>query len=291
MRWVCVLGLLLVLLHLSTSLLLGAFNIQTFGDKKSKDVTLMNYITKIVCRYDIILIQEVRDPDLSVTTRLMKAVSKECPQFKEFPSEPLGRNSYKERYLFLYRVGIVSVVRNYTYNDIPYGSDTRFSRPPFIVEFSSTHTAVGKFVLIPQHTSPSDAVLQIDALYDVVADVNTRLNTNNIVLLGDFNAGGTYVKDSDWQKIRLFTNKSFHWLITNDQHTSVKTGFPYDRIVITDDMKNGVVPGSAGVYNFMSAFGLTLDEASAISDHYPVEVELIEKKVPKRKRKWEDPPR
>ncbi|XP_075939200.1 deoxyribonuclease-1-like [Anarhichas minor] len=292
MRWVCVLGLLLVLLHLSTSLLLGAFNIQTFGKTKSKDVTLMNYISKIVCRYDIILIQEVRDKRVPVTDRLLDAVNNRCPQFSYgyIYSEPLGDTSYKERYLFLYRVGIVSVGRYYTYDDIPYGSYSRFSRPPFIAEFSS-HTAVGKFVLIPQHTSPDKAVLQIDALYDVVTDVNTRLNTNNIVLLGDFNAGGTYVKDSDWQKIRLFTNKSFHWLITNDQHTSVKTGFPYDRIVITDDMKNGVVTDSAEVFNFMSAFHLTEQQASAISDHYPVEVELIEKKVPKRKRKWEDPPR
>ncbi|XP_075939212.1 deoxyribonuclease-1-like isoform X2 [Anarhichas minor] len=246
MRWVCVLGLLLVLLHLSTSLLLGAFNIQTFGDKKSKDVTLMNYISEIVCRYDIILIQEVRDPDLEVTKRLMTAVKK---------------------------VGIVSVGRSYTYKD-PSGFYTRFSRPPFIAEFSSTQTAVGKFVLIPQHTSPDKAVLQIDALYDVATDVNTRLNTKNIVLLGDFNAGGTYVKDSDWKKIRLFTNKSFHWLITNDQETAVKTGFPYDRIVVTDDMMKRVVTGSAKVYNFMKAFGLTEQQALAVSDHFPVEVTL-----------------
>ncbi|XP_075931605.1 deoxyribonuclease-1-like [Anarhichas minor] len=140
MRWVCVLGLLLVLLHLSTSLLLGAFNIQTFGDKKSKDVTLMKIISTIVCRYDIILIQEVRDPDLEVTKRLMTAVSKQCLlSYDCIYSEPLGASSHKERYLFLYRVGIVSVVDSYTYND-PSGFYSRFSRPPFIAEFSSTQT-------------------------------------------------------------------------------------------------------------------------------------------------------
>ncbi|XP_075942771.1 deoxyribonuclease-1-like [Anarhichas minor] len=295
MRWVCVLGLLLVLLHLSTSLLLGAFNIQTFGDKKSKDVTLMNYITKIVCRYDIILIQEVRDPDLSVTTRLMKAVSKECPKlvYKYVVSEPLGKTSYKERYLFLFRVGIVSVVRNYTYNDIPYGSYSRFSRPPFIVEFSSTHTAVGNFVLIPQHTSPSDAVLQIDALYDVATYVRNYWNTKNIVLLGDFNAGDNYVLSPRWKWIRLSADPWFHWLITNDKDTTVprqgKTGFPYDRIVVTDDMmKNGVVTDSAKVYNYMLDVGLTEQQALDVSDHFPVEVKLIEKKVNKRKRKRKD---
>ncbi|KAM6914543.1 deoxyribonuclease-1-like [Lycodopsis pacificus] len=105
MRWVCVLGLLLVLLHLSTSLLLGAFNIQKFGDNKSKDVTLMNIISTIVCRYDIILIQEVLDPNLEVTTRLMTAVKNRCRQFSYdyVVSDRLGPTSYKERYLFLYR--------------------------------------------------------------------------------------------------------------------------------------------------------------------------------------------
>ncbi|XP_075942757.1 deoxyribonuclease-1-like [Anarhichas minor] len=273
MRWVCVLGLLLVLLHLSTSLLLGAFNIQTFGDKKSSNATLMNIISTIVCRYDIILIQEVRDKDLSVTTRLMTAVNKECPQFKEFPSEPLGRNSYKERYLFLYRESTVSLGEHDTYKD-PSGFYSRFSRPPFIVEFSSKQTVGEKFVLIPQHTSPGEAVKQIDALYDVVTYVNTNFNTKNIVLLGDFNAGGTYVPASKRQKLHLSTDKSFHWLIKDNQETSVKTKFPYDRIVVTDDMMKRVVPGSAKVYNFMSVFGLTLDEALAVSDHFPVEVEL-----------------
>ncbi|KAK9535659.1 hypothetical protein VZT92_008029 [Zoarces viviparus] len=270
MRWVCVLGLLLVLLHLSTSLRLGAFNIQTFGPTISSNPALMNIISTIVCRYDIILIQEVIDPDLEVTNRLMDAVNNQCPQFAYncIVSEPLGAGPHKERYLYLYRVPTVSVVRNYTYNDV------RFSRPPFIVEFSSTQTAVEKFVLIPQHTSPSDAVKQIDALYDVVTDVITNFNTTNIVLLGDFNAGGPYVKDSDWQNIRLSVANGFHWLIKDNEKTSVKTGYPYDRIVVTDDMKNGVVPRSAGVYNYMVVFVLTEQQALAVSDHYPVEVEL-----------------
>ncbi|XP_075936152.1 deoxyribonuclease-1-like [Anarhichas minor] len=277
MRWVCVLGLLL--LHLPTSLRLGAFNIKTFGDTKSSNPTLMDIICKIVCRYDIILIQEVRDPDLEVTNRLMAAVNNQCPQFSYdfIRSDPLGATPHKERYLFLYRVGIVSVVRSYTYND-PHGFYTRFSRPPFIVEFSSTQTAVGNFVLIPQHTSRCDAVLQIDALYDVVTYVNTNFNTKNIVLLGDFNAGGEYVSSPRWKWIRLSKEPGFHWLITNDQDTTVpregKTGYPYDRIVVTDDMMKRVVTGSAGVYNFMKEFRLTEQQALEVSDHFPVEVEL-----------------
>lgn len=38
--------------------------------------------------------------------------------------------------------------------------------------------AVRNFVLIPQHVSPDFAVAEVDALYDVVTDVQTRWKTN-----------------------------------------------------------------------------------------------------------------
>lgn len=274
----CLLGLSMALLHLSTSLLLGAFNIKSFGDKKASNTTVMNLISEIVHRYDIILIQEVRDNDLSATKALMEHVNKYSPQFRydHIVSEPLGRNSYKERYLFLYREQTVSVVKNYTYDDgcEPCGTDT-FIREPFVVMFSSPTTAVKNFVLIPQHTSPDFALEETDALYDVVSDVRTRWKTNDIVLLGDFNTGCSYVSGSDWQQIRLFTDKSFHWLITDEADTTVShTNCPYDRIVVSADMMEGVIHGSAEVYNFMVDLNLSLSMALAVSDHFPVEVKL-----------------
>ncbi|XP_049416779.1 deoxyribonuclease-1-like [Epinephelus fuscoguttatus] len=275
MRLVCALGVFLALLQLSSSLLLGAFNIQSFGDKKASNADLMDIISTIVHRYDIILIQEVRDSDLSAIVRLMERVNRGSPQsrYSHIFSEPLGRSTYKERYLFLYREQTVSVDKSYTYDD----RTDIFSREPFVVMFSSEQTVVKNFVLIPQHTSPEEAVKQVDALYDVVTDVRTRWNTNDIVLLGDFNAGCNYVSGSDWQQIRLFMDKSFHWLITNEADTTVTqtTHCPYDRIVVTTDMMKGVVLGSARVYNFMMDLGLNNDQALAVSDHFPVEVELI----------------
>ncbi|XP_034568179.1 deoxyribonuclease-1 [Notolabrus celidotus] len=278
MRLLCVLGLFVALLHLSTSLLLGAFNIKSFGDKKASNATLMSLISTIIHRYDIILIQEVRDNDLSATKTLMEHVNKGSPEFRYdyITSEPLGRSSYKERYLFLYREQTVSVVKNYTYDDgcEPCGTDT-FIREPFVVMFSSLKSAVRNFVLIPQHTSPDFALKETDALYDVVSDVRTRWNTNDIVLLGDFNTGCNYVSGSDWQQIRLFTDKSFHWLIPNEADTTVShTNCPYDRIVVTADMMRGVVQDSAEVYDFMTDLNLSLSLALGVSDHYPVEVKL-----------------
>lgn len=62
---------------------------------------------------------------------------------------------------------------------------------------------------------------------------NMRCNEiclQEIVLLGDFNSGCSYVTGSEWQQIRLFTDKSFHWLIPDEADTTVShTNCPYDR--------------------------------------------------------------
>ncbi|KAK7940194.1 hypothetical protein WMY93_003520 [Mugilogobius chulae] len=260
-------------------LLLGAFNIKTFGDKKASNTTLMNIISEIVHRYDIILIQEVRDSDLSATQKLMAHVNNGASKFtyKNIVSEPLGRSTYKERYLFLYREETVSVVNSYLFDDgcEPCGNDT-FIREPFNVMFSS-NTALQKFVLIPQHTSPDFALQEVDALYDVVTDVRKRWSTNSIILLGDFNSDCNYVSGSEWDQIRLFTDKSFHWLISNDVDTTVThTNCAYDRIVVTSDVIEGVTPGTAKVFDFQTTLNLKLDMALAVSDHFPVEVALLD---------------
>ncbi|XP_061080038.1 deoxyribonuclease-1 [Conger conger] len=281
MKIICAFLLILAYVELSTgSLLIGAFNIRSFGDTKASNATVIDLIVKIVHRYDIILIQEVRDSDLSATKKLMQKVNGGSSpyMYRHIVSEPLGRSTYKERYLYLYREETVSVAKNFTYDDgcEPCGTDT-FSREPFVVMFSSRYSAVHEFALVPQHTSPDSAVKEIDALYDVVADIRARWNTDNIILMGDFNAGCSYVLGSEWQQIRLYTDKGFHWLIPESADTTVAhTNCPYDRIVATTPMMKAVLPGSAVVYNYMVALNLKLDMALAVSDHFPVDVQLFD---------------
>uniref|UniRef100_A0AAZ3NY73 Deoxyribonuclease n=1 Tax=Oncorhynchus tshawytscha TaxID=74940 RepID=A0AAZ3NY73_ONCTS len=245
----------------SSCLLLGAFNIKTFGDKKSSNSTLMDIITQIVHRYDIVLIQEVRDTDLSATNKLMQHVNKGLSPYR-YPLPVQCNNwactgTYTERYLYLYREETVSVAKNYTYDDgcEPCGTDT-FIREPFI-EFcfdSSTH------VLIPQHTSPDLAVKEVDALYDVAADTPIHLYTHTHWLIPDH--ADTTVSNTDCPydrsetPIHLYTHT--HWLIPDHADTTVSnTDCPYDRVVATTEMMRGVVPGSAEVFNYMTHLKLS----------------------------------
>ncbi|XP_051569867.1 deoxyribonuclease-1 [Myxocyprinus asiaticus] len=276
MRIIAAIGLLLICVHTGNSLLIGAFNIKSFGDTKASNATLLGIITKVVQRYDIVLIQEVRDSDLTAVNKLMQSVNGGSSPYGYIVSEPLGRSTYKEQYLFIYRHQTVSVANHFQYDDgcESCGTDA-FNREPFVVMFSS-NTAVQNFALIPQHTSPEVAVQEIDALHDVVLDTRQRWNTNNIMLMGDFNAGCSYVSNANWSKIRLRTDQSYSWLIPDSADTTVtNTNCPYDRIVATSDMMRGVSPGSAQVFDFMKAQGLSNSWALAVSDHFPVEVKLL----------------
>ncbi|KAM9222696.1 deoxyribonuclease-1-like [Leptosomus discolor] len=268
-----------LLLHVATTLKISAFNIKTFGDSKMSNQTIADIIVSILSGYDITMVQEVRDSDLSAVKKLMDQLNSTSPHPYSFlASMPLGRTSYKEQYLFIYRSDMVSVLGSYYYDDgcEPCGTDT-FIREPFIVKFSSPTTQVKEFVMVPLHAKPSSAADEIDALYDVYTDVVDKWATNNILLLGDFNADCSYVTSAQWPSIRLRSLDACEWLIPDSADTTVSTttDCAYDRIVACGTaLRQDVEPGSATVNNFQETFHLKNKDALAVSDHFPVEVTL-----------------
>lgn len=266
------------LLHVALTLKIAAFNIRTFGETKMSNTTLSNYIVQILSRYDIAVIQEVRDSHLTAVGRLLDRLNQDDPNaFHYVVSEPLGRNSYKERYLYVFRPDQVSVLDSYQYDDgcEPCGNDT-FSREPAIVRFFSPLTEVKEFAIVPLHAAPLDAVAEMDSLYDVYLDVRQKWDLEDVMLMGDFNAGCSYVVPSQWSSIRLRTSPAFQWLIPDTADTTAtSTRCAYDRIVVAGTLlQHAIVPDSATPFNFQAAFGLSSQLAQAISDHYPVEVTL-----------------
>ncbi|XP_005436861.2 deoxyribonuclease-1-like 2 [Falco rusticolus] len=258
----------------TATLRVGAFNIQAFGDTKMSNKEVADIIVSILRRYDVVLVQEVRDSDLSAVTELMEQLNSMSTSPYDYEiSGPLGRENYKEMYLFIYRTDVVSVVDTYQYED----PQDVFSREPFILRVSAPHTKVGEFVLVPLHSAPHNAVAEIDALYDAYLAIISKWGTDNIMFLGDFNADCAYIQPSDWSAIRLRTSDIFKWLLPDGTDTTVgKSDCAYDRIVVCGTkLKRSIVPNSAAVYNFQRAFQLEQEEALAVSDHYPVEVKLM----------------
>jgi len=65
-----------------------------------------------------------------------------------------------------------------------------------------------------------------------------------------------------------------HGCIGNSVDTTTKTtDCTYDRIIITASAVSDFTD-DAGVFRFDTGYGLTIDETTAVSDHYPVYAEF-----------------
>ncbi|TMS16349.1 Deoxyribonuclease gamma [Larimichthys crocea] len=257
-----------------------AFNLQHFGDSKSKKSTVMHTLTRIITRCDVCLLQEVRDSKGKALPQLLTNLNRYDSEhvYEAVASERLGRTeSYQEQYVFVYRTGTVTVTGQYQYPDDKPGDVDAFAREPFVVRFKAPKTAIKEFVLIPQHTTPTNTTKELDALYDVLQDVKKMWKTENVMLLGDFNADCGYLAKKNRKNVRLITQEGLIWLIPDKTDTTVRssTSCTYDRIVVNgESFARAVVPLSAKPFNFQKEYRLTEEQALEVSDHYPVEVLL-----------------
>ncbi|XP_043935254.1 deoxyribonuclease gamma-like [Protopterus annectens] len=246
-----------------------AFNIKSFGDAKAANESIMAVLVKILTRCDICLIQEVRDMKGTAISTLMKKLNRfdGSHSYSHIESERLGRNIYKEQYIFIYRADIVQVKDSYQYKKNEKEDSETFCRKPFIVRVYSPTTVIQDFVLVSQHTCPKDAVKEMDELYEVFQEVRGHWQTENVMFLGDFNAACSYVSAKDWKTIRLRNSLDFYWLIGDKEDTTVseKTCCAYDRIVIHgQEFIQSVIPGSAKPFNFKKEFGLSEEEVLGV---------------------------
>uniref|UniRef100_A0A8C4HZY7 Deoxyribonuclease-1-like 1 n=1 Tax=Dicentrarchus labrax TaxID=13489 RepID=A0A8C4HZY7_DICLA len=253
------------------------------GNQKTLHVSRTNRL--IIARCDVCLLQEVRDSKEKALPQLLDSLNRYDTDhvYDAVASERLGRSeSYKEQYVFVYRTGAVTVTGEYQYPDDLPGDVDAFSREPFVVRFKAPKTVIKEFVLIPQHTTPTNTTKELDALYDVLQRVRKMWKTENVMLLGDFNADCGYLAKKNRKHVRLITERNLYWLIPDKTDTTVRaaTSCAYDRIVVHgESFDRAIVPSSAKPFNFQMEYQLTEEQALEVSDHYPVEVLL--KDLPK----------
>ncbi|CAK6951318.1 deoxyribonuclease I-like 1-like [Scomber scombrus] len=272
----------LCVLNVTLSLKICAFNVQSFGESKANNKKVMGILQKILSRCDLCLIQEVRDSKGEAIRTLVKDLNRfdKSNSYSYVESERLGRKTYKEQYVYIYRNNVLKVKEQYQYPKLETKGTNEtdvFSREPFIIRFHSPTTLVKDFVLIGQHTCPKTAMKEMDELYTVFREITKKWKTDNVMILGDLNADCSYVTIKGWRAVRLRSDPKFRWLIGDEQDTTVreKTQCAYDRIIVHGrEIISSIVPGSAQPFNFKESFHLTEEEALEVSDHFPVEVDL-----------------
>lgn len=259
---------------------IAAFNAKNLGQKKVTDQTVARHLIKIMSRYSVVVILEVMDKSGEAMDKLLQDLNTSSSNrnhcYSMVASSQLGRDKYKERFVCFYREADVTLEACHQYEDNQVGDVDAFAREPFILRFSCPAAAVKDLVLIPVHTKPDDSQKELDELHDVVEAIRRRWRTDNIMILGDFNADGRYLSKRKKDTIRI-CSAPYHWLIEDDVDTTASNfnDHTYDRIVVFGQtLRDAIVPGSAKSFNFQKEFKLTDEETLGVSDHYPVEVEL-----------------
>ncbi|CAL4110296.1 unnamed protein product [Meganyctiphanes norvegica] len=270
---------------------IGAWNAKRLGATKMKDTKVVEYLVKVIQRYDIIAILEVRDITEETPYDLLNEINKEEELYQLTLSARVGRTSQKEQYAIYWKASRVTAIETFQYNDTV--KDV-FTYDPFTVTFQTSEAGnLTQFAMTTIHTRPDDATEEIDALVDVYDQFLTEGGVKDMVILGDFNMGCTYVTSKDLENIRLHNDLRFTWLISDHADTTTgTTTCPYDRIVLAGPTtKTAVYPETAGAFYYDEEYGITDQELlDDISDHYPVEVLLRGTLSPEMIPKWPPKP-
>ncbi|KAJ8036639.1 Deoxyribonuclease-1 [Holothuria leucospilota] len=243
---------------------IGAFNIQVFGQTKAGKWWVMEDLVQILKRYDMVLIQEIRDAAGTAIVELLHQLNDETGnEYSMIIGNRQGRTSSKEQYCYFYKSSLFQVLDS---NEYPVSYD-HFERPPFNVLFRDKGDGK-EFVASGIHAKPDDAVEEIDRMSDVYSYIESTLGTSNVVMMGDFNADCRYVGPGDWSSISIWTDSRFKWLINNYADTTVSsTNCAYDRIVTAGSLTFY----SGKVFKFDDELSLQTYNPKDVSDHYPVE--------------------
>lgn len=205
MRGLVMAPLLILLVGGTEAFRICAFNAHRLTLAKLTKESVMDTLVQILARCDIMVLQEVVDSSQNTVPFLLQKL-KSSRSYSFLNSSLLGRSTYKEKYVYIYRSDKTQVLNFYQYND----TDDIFAREPFVAHFTLPSKTLPSVVLVPLHTTPKDVEKELNALYDVFLDVYQRWQNENVILLGDFNADCASLTKKRLKSLLLRTKAGFH---------------------------------------------------------------------------------
>eukprot|EP00756_Hemistasia_phaeocysticola_P036795 Hpha_TRINITY_DN16660_c0_g1::TRINITY_DN16660_c0_g1_i3::g.181654::m.181654 len=256
----------------STEYSIATFNVQVFGQTKMSNPFVVNALVDMFRMYDIICMQEIRDASDSAFLQLLREINNRGdPHYDAHLTTPRGRSNSKEQEAYIWRSDEFHYIHAHAYKE----SNDEFEREPEMVLLE--HLASGtQFTLLGIHITPQDVAVEMDALIDVYKQGSAALGSTSVLILGDMNAGCSYLSNSARESLKLWTDTDWVWFLPEGTDTTVATSScPYDRLIATKEFEQLVVPGSAEVYRFDERLpGLSSLCAKHVSDHYPISLTL-----------------
>lgn len=243
------------------TVIIGSFNIQVFGNSKLAKHPTIDIIAAVVRQFDLLAIQEIRTQDDHFLDKFLQLVNAEGPPFAYVIGPRLGRTSSKEQYAFLYNTAKIEVRPSSAATLLD--PNDLLHREPFVAHFRTRDAPPEQaftFWMVNVHTDPDEVAAEIGVLADAFQVVQQQ-GEDDVILVGDLNA-------SEHQLGALGRLPGMRWAIAGVP-TNTRGTKTYDNILF-DSRATGEFTGRSGVWNLMSSFGLTLEQALEVSDHFPV---------------------
>jgi endonuclease/exonuclease/phosphatase family metal-dependent hydrolase len=246
---------------------IASFNIQVFGTSKIKKPEVMDVLTKVVRRFDVVAIQEVRSTDDTVLPKFVQMINADGSRYDFVIGPRLGRTNSKEQYSFVFNTTRLEVDRKsiYTVAD----PQDLLHREPLVARFTVRGSPSGRpfsFSLVNIHTDPDETRQELDALASVFTSIHGNgSGEDDVILLGDLNVDTRHLG-------KLGQLPGIGYAISGVKTNTRKTHL-YDNIVF-DRRYTVEYTGRWGVLDLMSEFGMTQQQALGVSDHMPIWAEF-----------------
>jgi len=248
---------------------IATFNIQVFGEEKSRHNEVMEILARIIRNFDIVAIQEIRTQNENFLPEFVKRINAQGAHYDFAIGPRLGDTSSKEQYAFVFDRESVEINRSqiYTMED----PENWMHREPLVAQFRVRGPHIDDaftFTLVNVHTDPSPQSLtrEINVLDNVYRAVrNDGLDEDDVILLGDFNVDDRHFGE-------LAEIPGMVCVISGVPTNTARTA-QYDNIVF-NDVPTTEYSGRHGVFDFREEFQLTKEQAARVSDHLPVWAEF-----------------
>lgn len=250
----------------SKSLKIATWNIRDLG--RTKDDNEIHKIAKIIKDFDIVAIQEVvaKDPaGAKAVAKIADELNRMGYKWDYRISNPTKSPSVyiSERYAFLWKTSKVKLTsRAYLDTEL----EGKCFREPFIGKFQLKNNTV-PFYVINFHSRKFNDNPEQEIIF--LKDYSKRLNSNNVLISGDFNLNETH---KVWDNLYNIGFKSALKNTKTTLKTKCKDGTYLNHHIDNIFYSKNITPIRSGVIDFVNSCS-NLETARGLSDHLPVYLE------------------
>jgi endonuclease/exonuclease/phosphatase family metal-dependent hydrolase len=249
------------------SIRIATFNMQAFGPAKAERTDTLELVARMIRRFDVIALQEIRSERPDVVQQLLARVNATGGHYGLIAGPRVGRTEPKEQFVFLFDQTTVEADHSaaYTVED----PDDLLHHPPFVGCFRARGAPPEQaftFTLVNLHLHPDTVAEEVQVLDNVFFAVrDDGRGEDDVILLGDFRLDDRSLHDLGRVSGML---AAISGRPTNTRQTEQLDNLVF-QLPATAEYRS-----QSGIFDFMREFNLTTDQALQVSDHLPVWAEF-----------------